>query len=196
MSSLVGVILLYFQTSYLRKQLANDNERPRREKAVDLIMAWSQSLQRETRSAELLVSKFNEDQAHNLFYERSVEIDNNPENERLLITCLGSMTGIQKNQATNKLILEPSSASSIRWQVLTYLNTLEAILAAWDNNVANREMIEKEFNYVYDPQKRYNVVKNFRDAAGGDKSYPAIEAFLKKIKGNSTVSQAQQPLEP
>lgn len=87
----------------------------------------------------------------------------------------------------NTIKLNEGLSSILRWDAISYLNQLEAVLCAWRNNVADRVIIEEEFDYLYDLQKGHSILERFRIATGID-SYPAIKEFVEHIKNSKKQS--------
>jgi len=87
-----------------------------------------------------------------------------------------------------KLSVEQSS--SLRWEIINYLNALEVVFSAWNNNIADREMLEEQFRDLVSPEKDVYLLKNFRKAAGGPATFPCIEEFVKHLGKAKTPSTA------
>jgi len=85
-----------------------------------------------------------------------------------------------------KIALSVEEVSQIRWDVISYLNLLEAVLMAWRHNIADKEMIFEEFKYLVKPSEGHDVLKEFRKAAGD--TFPAIDEFVKKLEEKSLLS--------
>jgi hypothetical protein len=62
------------------------------------------------------------------------------------------------------------------------LNILESLFVAARHGVADSDILEEQFDYLYDKGKGYYVMKKFRDAMGGEKSYPALDELERKLK--------------
>lgn len=59
---------------------------------------------------------------------------------------------------------------------------LESVMTAWNLNIVDCEEIEEQFQYLYNPQKGWNALEAFREAAGGSNAYPNFEKFIKEMK--------------
>lgn len=70
----------------------------------------------------------------------------------------------------------------MRWEIVTYLNSLESILSAWRHNTADKEMIEEQFRYMVSPKDGHYILEKFREAAGGAHTYPSIDQFVSHLK--------------
>ena len=72
-------------------------------------------------------------------------------------------------------------SKQLRQQTVTYLNALEALLQSWRFGVADREVIEDEYIYLFSQAKSTMTLKTFRTTAGGAEVFPAIYAFEEEI---------------
>ena len=72
----------------------------------------------------------------------------------------------------------------LRWYIISYLNTLETVLVAWQQGTVDKKMIEREFSYMYNPENGVDVLSKFRSTAGGSKVYPVIDYFIFTLKKN------------
>ena len=61
---------------------------------------------------------------------------------------------------------------------------LESVMTAWKLNIVDRDEIENQFQYLYNPERGWNALKPFREAAGGAEAYPNIEEFMNKLSEN------------
>lgn len=80
------------------------------------------------------------------------------------------------------IVLTGDKVSKLRWLVMTYLNILESILVAWQYSIVDREIIEHQFSYLFSSERGHSALSKFRSAAGGEKSFPAIEIFANHIE--------------
>jgi hypothetical protein len=167
------------QLDLLQKEIGDDHERSRREIAINLMLAWTEHLQRETSSARKLAEALTDTECRDLLAEKPLQL--RFELKDKIETCLGSApnTLTVKN---DHLCLKESEVALIRWQALRFLNTLEVIMAAWRHNTADRRMLTEQFRYLFDPQKGFTILENLRSAAGGKSVYPAIAEFADHVR--------------
>lgn len=183
-SSTVCSLLLVFH------QLRCDHEKARREKTVELLLAWSNSLTRETHTIKKVVEKFNEEQCRKLFAEEEFEMDcqqyteivesltDKPkEKEEKCGDCEGT-----KGECNRLLTLNKRYIKKLRYSVISYLNTLEAILVSWQYSIVDRDIIEQQFSFLVNPRDGNTVLENFRKVVGSEECYPAIEAFCSHLE--------------
>ena len=196
--AVLGVILLRFQ-------IKAEHERGRREKAVDLLLAWNNSVKKETSSARKAVESFSFEQCQSLFNQEVFKV--NKKQHKFILEIMDKeekkaykklkeqkKQEKQEKQATrteNKndesndkenITLSEGEISKLRWLVLTYLNMLESILVAWQYSAANRKIIEAEFSFLFNDANGCNALSNFRKICGGPLGYPAIESFAAHIQ--------------
>ena len=95
----------------------------------------------------------------------------------------------KEQEVGNNIQISERESSEIRWAIISYLNRLETTLTAVRHNVADEQMIYEQYKYLVSPEEGHSLLENFRKAAGGSESYPAIEEFANKlIKAHSHVS--------
>jgi hypothetical protein len=175
----LGVFGIACQVLYSHKQLKADHERSRREKSVDILMVWSKNLKKEGSIARKIIECLNEEQCRDVFNQQSVSISRKHEN---LIKQLFKAEHLPDiDQAGNEVTLTEAQSTELRWHAITYLNTLEFSLVAWQYSVVDKNIIESQFQYLFRPADGHEVLKHFRKAAGGENSYPAIEIFTAHI---------------
>ncbi|MEQ8573534.1 MAG: hypothetical protein RIB63_05700 [Fulvivirga sp.] len=162
----------------MRKTFFSDHDRSRRTKSVDLLQFWTSNLSQKSSLARKIVESFDDNQCKSLAEQESFNVDSNKSD------ILNEYFHDAENKLETKgntVRLNDGHSSILRWDAISYLNQLEAVLSAWRNNVADRKIIEEEFDYLYDPQKGHSILERFRTATGID-SYPAIKEFVEYIK--------------
>jgi hypothetical protein len=153
-------------------QMAGDHERSRRELAISMMGAWTRSLDQKGSISRKLVETLDESQARSLANQEDVEL-NGTEQKKLYAAAFEMTSGEEK-------VLMPSRESAeLRWRMITYLNSLETVLVAWNYGIADKGIIEEQFAYLVSDQKGHAVLANFRKAEGGKDTYPAIDAFVR-----------------
>lgn len=53
--------------------------------------------------------------------------------------------GNLKNKKEENIHVSAQQATEIRWQLISYLNVLKNVVAAWKYNIVYRKLIEAEF---------------------------------------------------
>lgn len=173
--ALIGV---FVQIILALKQLKADHERSRREKSVDLLLKWTTNLKEDSSLARKIVESLNEEQCRNLFNQEETKVA-----ERYKTSLKKILSINDELEAQNGcILLSGEKVSKLRWYIMGYLNTLESIMVAWQYSIADREIIEHQFSYLISPEEGHTALRHFRTAAGGDKSFPAIEIFTNHLE--------------
>lgn len=158
-------------------QISKDHERSRRELAIDLMRAWTLSLDQKGSISRKLVETFNEAQARQLFNQEEILLISEKQ-KKLYAATINSPEDAGK--------ISTSESANLRWSIIKYLNTLETIIAAWHHCVADKDIIEDQFKYLISDREGHAILAKFRMAAGGNDAYPSIQAFVdhlhKKIR--------------
>lgn len=191
-TTIISIFLLY-------KQITGEHEKARREKTLDMLMGWTTNLTPETNLAIKVVEKFDKDQCTQLYKMQTFDIDkqtfkeikaiysNKRQNDKCSYYKKGKCSKYKKkhDKCTGEMIsLEQYYLKKLRFSIIQYLNMLETILVGWQNNIVDREIIESQFSYLYDPANNKNCLYDFRAAAGLESSYPCIDSFCIKLEKN------------
>ena len=176
----LAVIGVFLQIRLTRKQLKADHERSRREKSVELLLEWTKNLKENTSLARKIVESLDDEQTRNLFNQEDVKISKKYDNALKKILSINDADELKEEN--DFIILSGKSVSKLRWYVMSYLNMLESILVAWQYSIVDREIIEHQFSYLFFPEQGHEALKNFRVAAGGEKSFPVIEIFTNHLE--------------
>lgn len=177
----IGIQL--FQTARAEKK---HHEEMRRIKTVEIMENWSKSLKKETSFAEKIVEGFTEEQCRWLYFKEEFELDCKKGRDICQI-CKEKAPDAHHTECQNcitggKFKLAGAQLAEFRWYVVGYLNMLESVMTAWNLNIVDREEIEDQFQYLYNPEKGWDALKHFREAAGGISAYPNIEKFMQEMQ--------------
>lgn len=154
-----------------------DHERSRREKAIELISQWALGLNKRGSAARKLVETLDQERSKSLFNQESFKIDK--KHVGLLRAALEAEV---EEPSGDDICLDENQSSELRWQVVTFLNSLESVLSAWRHNVADKEIITEQFRYLVSTADSHYILEEFRVAAGGSHTYPAIQEFVEYIR--------------
>lgn len=169
-------------------QIKADHERSRREKTLDMIMNWACELSPETHLAVKIVEKFDKDQCKDLYNTKPFKV------KKKIYNDIRELYGVNEKKAKRKykfikvnnnakyIMLRGYYLKKLRFSVIKYLNVLEAVLVGWQNGILDKDIVERQYAYLYDRKQDKNCLQDFRNAAGSEKSYPAIEMFLTKLE--------------
>ncbi len=195
-----SLILLVLQFIMSQKDTNSRHDEKRREKTVEYLIKWSSSLNWETTYAIKIVETFNHKQCTALYNGLAFDVDYNTK-QKLCIICSKHLTKTcdncfkseeenhenpQKQTKEEKVYkIDDRQCAEIRWFVIKYLNHLEALLISWKEGIVDKEIIEEQFSYLYDPKLGRDTLQSFRNVAGDGASYPTIEEFCLKLRNNS-----------
>jgi hypothetical protein len=101
---------------------------------------------------------------------------------RALIDMKVDADTLKTRQSGGLIPLTRDELLHIRWNVVTYLDMLEALTSAWWHHVADRRMIEEQFRFLVDKTQQYTLLKDLREAAGGTRAFPSLDAFVKRLE--------------
>lgn len=173
-------LMVFVQIFQMRKQMKNEYEKARREKTAEWMNNWCNSVKKATISAESIAQTFDENQCRAL-YRRDAFSVNKKTGKKICEMC-----SLDKHiQCENCSLQEDGTTvdsailDELRWHVVSYLNTLETLMVAWDLAIVDRQTIEEQYQFLYDPSRGNNAIEKFRYAAGG---YPTIEKFMQTIR--------------
>jgi hypothetical protein len=177
----IASIIAAFSIVIIWKQLRNDHERSRREKAIELIDIFTGRMNEISpgiRFARKLIEKLTESQCRNLWRLEAFKID--IEHKHLVIGSLQEqIKSLQLKEINGQILLDQEQLSILRSMIASYLNVLETICAAWHYSVADREIIEEEFSSLIMPDPDYFPLAKIREATG---KYPSLHVFTEAIK--------------
>lgn len=166
------------QLSLTEQQIKDSHDEHRREKTVDTMFTWCESLLRDTALAEQVTRKLSTEQCQCLYEQRPFNVT--PEVKSSLCKfCPFPDAECEKcSLKEDSTLVDGKIHTELRHHVMKYLNTLETIMVAWQLGIIDRKTIEEQFKFLIADGKG-EALHNLRDVAGG---YPAIGEFLSKIK--------------
>ena len=176
---IISTFLVVLQVWLLRKQIKKQHEEHRRENTTNIMFTWCNSIEKDTCMAEEIARKLNTIQCKQLYLHKPFKVEPDIKEEICKFCSL-------KNEQCQGCSLNDSESATVdgriltelRWHVITYLNTLETVMAAWHLGTVDRDTIQEQFSFLLNPDKGCALVV-FRYTAGG---YPLIEEFIDTIK--------------
>jgi hypothetical protein len=195
LSLLATVVALIFTHKQLKRM--NDDheasdekheaemEKARREKAGDIIRQYVESTDSADLTATLILEKLTYEQYKKL-YER-IPFEVSPEiREEICQLCpyyrtaqCGNETPEKKCSCTD-CIVEGRVLNCFRSHVMRYLNLLETALIPWFEGVADKELMEEQFEFLGNRNLRKTT--DFLLIADGGRSYRILQVFLERLK--------------
>ena len=184
--NIVSLIFLVIQIGQAKKQKKDAHEELRRIKTVEVVYNWNSNLKKETRLAEKVVESLDSKKCAALYENNPFDVPQDIHDmicqmcSKDEITCKQCMVNPTGNYTVSGLPL-----TELRGNVTSYLNNLEIVAMAWRQGVVDKEEIELQFAYLYDPSKK-SALSEYRKVAGGGNSYPDLALLYEKIKNNKT----------
>ena len=174
----------------LAKAAREDHRRSRREFAIALIQFWAANHRHESQSTRLFVETLDREQCKNLFDYKPLKIDASSL-PRLMACLQHSFPKITQATALEEdETIKPAYAAHIRYTVIAYLNSLEVVMIAWHHEIADREIILKEFEFLVKPGEGSAALETFRVAVGLD-AFAGINAFVKALRDRVLIEPRQ-----
>lgn len=186
--AIIELIILMFsaflvikQITLLRKQIVEQHEERRRENTINFMSVWCSSVKKDTCIAEQVARKLSNEQCLSLYKHEAFNVTNDIKDE-ICKFCPLDKSLCPQCSLDDSCSVDGKILTELRWHVITYLNTLETVLIAWDLGIVDRKTIEEQFAFLKDTSKG-TTLSQFRNAAGG---YPVIEKFIDQIKTHSS----------
>ena len=148
----------------------NFYEIKRREKAIDLLKDWNYNLDSKNSLSRALAEQLNKEQLRKLLKSKEFSIIDN-EQKNLLKNIFN-----RRYKGTDKV--DSKISAILRWELIKYLNKLENICAAWYYHVADRDLIEAEFKYMFEQDN--TALKIVREICTD--SFPCIDLFEEAMR--------------
>ena len=179
--------LVCWQIYLLKKQMQNQHEEKRRENTVDFMITWCNSVKKDTSIAAQVASRLTEDQSLQLYLTKAFTVNKEIKQDICKFCPLGDGACQSCSLREEGLKVDGKILTELRWHVISYLNTLETVLIAWDLGIVDSATIEAQFQFLRATTKGF-VLSNFRKSAGG---YPIIQKFLEANKESTQKSKSE-----
>lgn len=187
-AAIIGILFACFQLWQIKSNRKRQFEQARREKTVEMVMHYIKSVNKNTKATEKIVANFTDEQCQDLYHGNSFLIDEKtktqickicPEKERC---CKLKRCEIKPCQNEDgKYCVKGDILYFIRGNIVSYLNTLESVMLAWQLGIVEQSAIEEQFVFLDKKRQRERALETFRTIAGNGHSYPAIEKFYQHL---------------
>lgn len=185
----LGIIFAAFQARIAAKQLTlsqeqlrADHERSRREHAIEVLRAWTKSLDKAQPSARKFIQELEESQCKLLIQRKPFKVS--AEYQDLLKHALHDVLD-ESNELEpdndDEITLNQKHLSELLSLIIEHLNTLEVALLSWMNGVADKEIMESQFEYLVRFEDGHFVLENLRKVMAGKANFPAIDLFVEHL---------------
>ena len=180
-----GIVFVAFQVKIAADQLkqsqielAADHERSRREHAIGVIRRWTDSLDKTLPAARAFAQELSKDNCKCLIRREPFEVS---ESYKHLLSH--ALKDVLENESelevkNNKIQLNQKHLSHLLALIIQHLNSLEVALLSWMNGVADKDMIESQFQYLVRFEDGHFFLENIREVMAGKASFPAIDLFV------------------
>lgn len=190
--------LALMSIAVLNRQIKTDHERSRRERAMDLMMCYVTT--HDPSNYEILFGLnlsfvLTEEQCRSLWEREPFSVQGKQQNLldtwRAVYNATKNKKGSQTESGATVSLLTAPEVYILRSIVSNHLNKLELVSSAWNNNVADRGIIEQEFVRIFCPKDGVYVLEKFREASG---VYPSIGKICEHFR--QTKSQSVRAMPP
>lgn len=175
--AIITLPLILYRIWIIRTSIIQDHQRSRNEKAVDLIKEWTRIINHKSSASRKLVEKFDRETCRKLYKREKIDIEGNEQN----IDLLKAIFDKDFTLTNEKIEINPSESTKLRWEVVTYLNILESVFIAYRHNVADKDILKEQFEYLVNPAENEFVLEDFRNSSRVH-SYPGIQDFVDELK--------------
>jgi len=185
----LGIIFAAFQARIAAKQLTlsqeqlrADHERSRRENAIEVLRSWTKSLDKAQPSARKFIQELDESQCKLLIQRKPFKVSEEHQNllEHALHDVLDNLDEL--NPENGEITLNQKHLSELLSLIIEHLNTLEVALLSWMNGVADRDIMESQFEYLVRFEDGHFLLENLRKVMVGKANFPAIDLFVEHLK--------------
>lgn len=177
----LAIIVLAIQTILLKQQITKTHEQARRDKTIEVLQAWCESLGNVSGFTEKVESLLTQEQCFALYERRPFTVKG--EAKRLICEfCRAERLNTCDSCSDSELIVENMLLSKIRWSLVSYLNSTEIVALSWQQCIVDRNIIESEFDHLYNTQTGKKFLQNFRACTHQGNAFPAIEELCEEIK--------------
>ncbi len=188
--ALIALIALVFSYRQIREFIKSRNkqyEQLRREKTVDIITYYSERINKETKYIENIVCNFTDEQCQDLYDCNPFIVDKRTIDKLCAICpnrdkCKSSFLNKEPCKGPgNTYYVRDNLLYHLRGNIISYLNTLEAVLLTWQLSITDQKIIQEQFAFLDKKRKKERALETIRMIAGGGKAYPAIEKFYQYL---------------
>lgn len=188
----LSLLLVSIQIILSRKFEKENHEEQRRIKTVEVLNSWCASLKKETRLAEKIVEKLDEDSCKKLYDYAPFKMGEELHNMMCQMCSQYSADCSRcKPDENKKYLIDGTQLTELRGNVTNYLNNLETVAVAWQQGIVDKEAVELQFSYLYTPGTK-SALCNYRKIAGRGNSFPVLNEFYKKIQDNNSATVQQK----
>ena len=181
-ANLVAACAVFFaikQLTMQRKAWADEHERSRREKAIELISNFNDKFGKEWSATRRLVEKLTQEQLLKMDEGEPFDIDG-----KYGKFVVGALPGAFPSSAAPTYAINSEQSYQLRFQALEILNATEIICEAWESDVANTRIVERQLLFLYDPNAKEptDLMHTYRRLMDDDDNFPSITNYIRVQK--------------
>jgi hypothetical protein len=177
---LFTLLAILWQAWEIRKQRKVDIERRNRETTVNILSTWLRTFERKAILARHILSLMDEEQIKNVYEFKEVKLPKVEEKKNKVLNLLYALLVKEERikEIKDKEKIPAYISSYLRSLMTEYLNTLEIILLAWDQNIIDENTFKAEFSYLI--QDNQCILENILKVWGKN-NYPIITKFCQRL---------------
>lgn len=186
-ATIIGLVFTCTQLFQIKKNRKKQYEQSRREKTIDMVTMYINSINSQTKATENIVAQLTDDQCQDLYNGISFEVDEKIVNKMCKICPYRAECKQDTNKKTKcknskgEFVIEGDLLYLLRSSVINYLNTLECVLLSWQLGIVDQKTLEEQFEFLDKKRQKERALEVFRTIAGNGKSYPTIEKFYQYL---------------
>ncbi len=168
-------------------QIAADQEQCRREKIIDLMQFWVETVSKDSliKPVVALVSKLDKETCEVIYRGGEFRVaDNHFDTAQEIATQLG----IELTRGAADFFIPSAMSHALCSKVSVALNALETVAAAWRTGVADRDLLIEEFFRLFRPRGDGGYLSNYREVLG---VYPSIRLVEREMQRRAESPQRQ-----
>ena len=169
----VGVFIASRQLRLNYQAIKAQHKRAKAERAIMLLSDFSRSMGARWRAATKLVESLDEHRLHALYDGTPFEV--RPEQVGLLVAAVPDRCPVTAGREHH---LTAKEVFALRWEIVSYLNSLEFLCHAAIKDVADVEIVRCELSGLWAPRKHQTFCRGYREAADDRKSHPMLFDFI------------------
>jgi hypothetical protein len=188
-ASLGTLCLLFRQVRLLTQQIADDHERSRREKSLQLLAKWADFVNEPGGTAPAnFAQRLSIEQTDALVHSREFAVSEKLKSYlEIWLENIGDNTKLERCSGESvEYIVTKRVSALIRRRVASYLNNLEVIMEAKRHQVADARILHDQFCHYVNLAEKRDLLAEFRRRAAGESGFPGISAFVESIKDGTT----------
>ena len=156
------------------------------------MLEFARSLTPRSAAARKLARHLNDQQIESLEQGREFAISH--EDRDLLFAALPDHVTPEELPSSGEIRLTRNQSFLLRWEIISRLNSCEAVAQCWLTDVAHKKTIEDELRFLLDAESGRNILTTFRSIASAP-NYPALSALIAELERQRMVHAVPGPMD-